>query len=53
MILGLSALTAVNMFLKCSVIMLACSFSDPAYIISFPCTMRGYFGVLLFMIRIA
>ena len=34
MIVGSSAVTAVNMFLKCSVIMLACSFSDPAYIIS-------------------
>ena len=40
MIVGSSAVTAVNMFLKCSVIMLVCSFSDLAYIISFPCTMR-------------
>ena len=32
MIVGSFAVTAVNMFLKCSVIMLACSFSDPAYI---------------------
>ena len=53
MIVGSSAVTAVNMFLKCSVIVLACSFSDPAHIISFPCTMKGYFGLLLFKIRIA
>ena len=54
MIVGSSAtVTAVNMFLKCSVIMLACSFSDPAYIISFPCTMRGFFGFLLFKMLIA
>ena len=31
MFIGSSVVTAVNMFLKCSVIMLACSFSDPAY----------------------
>ena len=48
MILGLSALTAVNMFLTCSVIMLACSFSDPAYIIYFPCTMRGLWCVAVY-----
>ena len=53
MILGSSAANAVNMFSKCSVIMLACSFSDPAYIISYLGTMMGFFGVLLFMIRIA
>ena len=29
--MGSSVVTAVNMFLKCSVILLACSFSDPAY----------------------
>ena len=53
MIVGSPAVTAVNMSLKCSVIMLACSFSDPAYIIAFPCTMRGFLGLLLFMIHIA
>ena len=53
MIIGSSVVTVVNMFLKCYVIMLACSFSDPAYIISFPCTKRGFFGLLPFMIRIA
>ena len=53
MIIASYVVTDVNMFLKCSVIMLACSFSDPAYIISFPCTMRGFFGLLLFMTRIA
>ena len=49
MIVGSSAITAVNMFLTCSGIMLACSFSDPAYIVSFPYIMRGFFGLLLFM----
>ena len=53
MIVGSSVVTAVNMSLKCSVIMLACSFSDPAYIISFPCILRGVFGLLLFVIGIA
>ena len=47
MIVGSSAVTAVNMFLKCSVIMLACSFSDPAYIIYFPCAMGGGGGSLV------
>ena len=46
MIVGSSAVTAVNMFLKCSVIMLACYFSELAYIISLPGTMRGFFGIL-------
>ena len=31
MMMGSSVVTAANMFLKCSVILLACSFSDPAY----------------------
>ena len=44
MIAGSSVVTAVNMFLKCSVIMLAYSFSEPAYVIFFPCTMMGLFG---------
>ena len=53
MIVGSSAVTDVNLFLKCSVIKLACSFLDPAYNVSFPCTMRGFFGLLLFKIHTA
>ena len=51
--IGSSVVTAVNIFLKYSVMMLARSYSDPAYIISFQCTMRGFLGLLLFMTRIA
>ena len=41
MILGLSALTAINMFLKCSVIMLACSFFRPGIHHIFPVYNEG------------
>ena len=42
MIVGSFAVTAVSMFLKCSVIMLACYFSDRSYIIYLPIYNEGF-----------
>ena len=46
-----SSVTAVNTFLKCSVLCWLVLFQTRHR--SYVCTMRGFFGLLLFMVRIA